>query len=353
MPTASQTVAETQDTEFTVTFGGTVCRRHELPFHCSASSGPPFAELPPPQASQNVSDAQDTVWSWTNVEPGGLGVCCRCQEVPFHAAASVTVRPPIVAVPTASQNRGDVQDTWSRLAEKAPSGTGNRCDAQPCPFHTCAMLTWPKARLYDPTAAQKPAAGQDTPCRSGVTEAAVSSAGLGVCCRCQAVPFHRSARVTVIPTGLRSFPTAVHALADEHETDSSCPPGSVAFAECWILQAGPAAGAALAASAPVTPVTPAMVMNAVSEQAASPAPARVRALGLHLCIGSPMWSYSRRGLGSLSHRVLSRQSPVSMNVCWVWPGLSVTPAAVQAPAAPQDTPLRRFCPAKGWSGGNC
>jgi len=36
------------------------------------------------------------------------------------------------------------------------------------------------------------------------TEPDVSSAGLGVCCRCQAAPFHRSARATPLPHGATS-----------------------------------------------------------------------------------------------------------------------------------------------------
>jgi hypothetical protein len=64
----------------------------------------------------------------------------------------------------------------------------------------------------------------------------VSPAGLGVDCRCQLVPFHRSARVTRMPEVLTSVPTAVHAVEAEQETDSMLPPVTVAFGEFAIVQ---------------------------------------------------------------------------------------------------------------------
>src|SRR5580704_8620612 len=92
-PTASQNFAEAQDTEFTVASEGTGCSCHELPFHCSATVGPGLPALPLPQASQNVGDAHDTVLSCSKKAPAGLGVGCRLHDVPFQAAASVTLAP--------------------------------------------------------------------------------------------------------------------------------------------------------------------------------------------------------------------------------------------------------------------
>src|SRR5262249_53493377 len=160
----------------------------------------------------------ETVLSWSNAAFDGLGVCCRCHEVPFQVAASVTSPTDPEPKPTASQNWAEIHDTWFSPTELSPTGTGNRCIFQPRPLHTSASVNEIPSR-YEPTAMQKSAAGQDTPSRFGSTDPAVSTAGSGVCCRCQVVPFHRSARVTVIPAGLRSCPTAVHALADEQETD--------------------------------------------------------------------------------------------------------------------------------------
>src|SRR5262249_27443918 len=109
---------------------------------------------------------------------------------------------------------------------------------------------------------------------------------------------------------------------DEHDTDSSCPPGTVAFGERWSFQTGADA---------IAPPAPLTVRKAVSAQAASPAPARVSALWRpHLCMASPV-------------RVV--QSPVSTRGAGVWPGSVVPPTAVQVPLAPQDTPVRLFCPA--------
>ena len=73
-------------------------------------------------------------------------------------------------------------------------------------------------------------------------------------------------------------PTAVHALADEQETDSSCPPGTVALGDFLICHAGATAapaGAAAADAAPADAATAASAgaatIKAVSAQATRPA----------------------------------------------------------------------------------
>lgn len=85
----------------------------------------------------------------------------------------------------------------------------------------------------------------------------MSSAGFGVGCRFQDLPFHRSASVTLRPSASRSLPTAVHALAEEQETDSIRPPGTVLSGELATCQAGAAAGVA--------------ATTAVEEQVSAPA----------------------------------------------------------------------------------
>src|SRR5579859_3543907 len=57
----------------------------------------------------------------------------------------------------------------------------------------------------------------------------VSIGGFGVRWRRVTAWFHRSAKVTLIPEVLRYVPTAVHAAAAEHETDSSFPPNGTTW----------------------------------------------------------------------------------------------------------------------------
>jgi hypothetical protein len=108
------------------------------------------------------------------------------------------------------------------------------------------MLAWRNPDWYSPTASQKPDVGQDTPSRVGATVGVVSPVGFGVGCRCQVVPSHLSAKVTLIPEGLRLVPTAVHVVGSEQEIDSIFPPDSVTFGDCAIVQAGLAACAPIA-----------------------------------------------------------------------------------------------------------
>jgi hypothetical protein len=111
----------------------------------------------------------------------------------------------------------------------------------------------------------------------GESAGTVSAAGLGVACTRQDVPSQRSAKVMVTPEVLRSLPTAVHALAAEQATDLSCPPGTVALGELWMLQLGCAAVAAGVAEAAVAG---AATMNAAMVQpakiAAKPPPTFIR-----------------------------------------------------------------------------
>ena len=72
----------TQDTDVSVT--GTVSSFHLVPFQCSANV--------PPMAMQLLAAVQSTLVSATELVglPGGLGVLCTVQLVPFHRSASVT-----------------------------------------------------------------------------------------------------------------------------------------------------------------------------------------------------------------------------------------------------------------------
>jgi hypothetical protein len=90
-------------------------------------------------------------------------------------------------------------------------------------------------------------AGQETPSSEGWPTGSVPPLGSGRFWTCQDAPFHRSARMPVAPDARVLTPTAVQALADEHEMPFSCPPGTVPFDEDTIFQAaGPAASAGAA-----------------------------------------------------------------------------------------------------------
>src|SRR5262245_51593770 len=98
----------------------------------------------------------------------------------------------------------------------------------------------------------------------------VSLGGLGVGCRCQNVPFHLSANVTLTPEVLRLVPTAVQALAAEHDTALSCPPGTVALGDFRIFHAGWMRSGAPTRTASAGPAG-ATTATAVSAHAARPA----------------------------------------------------------------------------------
>jgi hypothetical protein len=139
-------------------------------------------------------------------------------------------------VPTASQNRADVQEIWLKKADVEPPGTGKCCRAQALPFQLSARVIPAEPTEYPPTASQKVPVGQDTPNNCGELAGTVFLGSFGVGCARQKVPFHLSARVTFSPLVPRLVPTAVHASAAEQETDPSSPPGTVALGGFWICQ---------------------------------------------------------------------------------------------------------------------
>jgi hypothetical protein len=98
------------------------------------------------------------------------------------------------------------------------------------------MATVTVVTPYQPTAAQKFAAGQDTPSSSGEPTGTVPG-GFAALCTCQDLPFHRSAKLTGSPEVPTVVPTAVHASAAEQETDLSWPPPIGAFGEFLIVHA--------------------------------------------------------------------------------------------------------------------
>ena len=124
---------------------GKGCALQEVPFHTAA----PALE---PTASQKLADTQDT-----EAKPREPGMVCAVQDVPFHSHAPA----PSVAElkPTASQKFAETHDTpdmAARVPLAAWTGSGVVWIFQEVPFHSSARLTeFPESSPWEPTASQK------------------------------------------------------------------------------------------------------------------------------------------------------------------------------------------------------
>ncbi len=157
------------------------------------------------------ADVHDTAFSMAPNAVAGLRMRCKAHRRPFHRWASTRRS----TVPTAAHRRAVVHDIAARPLSGVPTGLpGVRWMAQAVPFHRSASVTMvPRARCTKPpTAVHAPAELQDT-------AASTAAAGRGVRWTAQAVPFHRSASAPRV-----SPPTAAHAIADAHDTPASEPP---------------------------------------------------------------------------------------------------------------------------------
>jgi hypothetical protein len=89
-----------------------------------------------------VAELHDTAYRKLEMAPDGLGVVCTVQEVPFHTSANVMSAPELFWYdPTAVQAVAEVHDTASSPLPVAPGGLGVVCTAQEVPFHTSANVT--------------------------------------------------------------------------------------------------------------------------------------------------------------------------------------------------------------------
>jgi hypothetical protein len=254
---------------------------------------------------------------------GGLGVGWMVQFVPFHRSASVPMGLPALSVwaPTAVQNEGEVQDTPARKLPAAPVGVGTGRICHRVPSHRSATSPVGKPELSKdvPTAMQNVLAVQETPNRA----VPGAPAGLGVGWMVQFVPFHCSARVAVgLPKLSVRAPTAVHAMADVHDTAAREPPPA-GFGVCWMRQVVPSHRSA---SGPFADVPVAVQ----AEAAVQDTPARTldaAPVGL--------------GVGWMVHWVPFHCSARARKVPEL---LMEYPAAAQAEEAGQATPSRKFGP---------
>lgn len=131
--------------------------------------------------------------------------------LPFQWSATVTGIAVTTDHPAASHEVAVGQDTPSRRPSVEPWGSGAGCVLHFLPFHCIASTASWKLRVGRvPTAVQSEDAGHDTPNRTPAP---------GVTCLCHRPAVHRSASVKAAVL-VWDEPTAVHCLADEHETES-------------------------------------------------------------------------------------------------------------------------------------
>src|SRR5215813_12552050 len=135
-PTASQNVAETHDMARSVSLGGpnwllwrgVDCSAHDVPFHISARLALlPALSVCDPTASQKLADVQDTELSELSVAPLGSAACWRCQARPFQFSANAFWWLAVVLAwysPEASHEAAAVHDTPVRIVPAAAAGLG-------------------------------------------------------------------------------------------------------------------------------------------------------------------------------------------------------------------------------------
>ena len=127
-PTATQTVADVQDTPLSVFSSAELSSgegwiRHRLPFQRSTNV-PSSAS---PTAVQAVDELQDTLLSSVEVLPTRRGVCSIAQRLPSHLSASglaSSSNGPPSLMPTAMQSVSDTHETPLRNALAAHVGVG-------------------------------------------------------------------------------------------------------------------------------------------------------------------------------------------------------------------------------------
>ena len=181
----------------------------------------------------------------------GLGVAWIAQVVPFHRSAKV----PAFEPPTAMHAEAEEQETPNK-SPPPEEGLGVAWMDHLVPSHRSArVMSVPEWVNALPTATQAEAGVQST----AFSALLGAPAGFGVDSTLQLVPFHRSARVTVVPKRLVSSPTAVHEEELAQDTPASWPVLARGLGLGTIDHPGPetAAGGASEDRTPVWPLVPA------------------------------------------------------------------------------------------------
>jgi hypothetical protein len=162
--------------------------------------------------------------------PVGLGAACVLQATPFQAIASgwlISDRPPLVNAPTAVHAAAEAQETPFSWLDPGP-GFGTLWSAQAAPFQRSASGATPAATMTWPTAVQATAEVHDTAARDPPPGTApVGRPGVGRIV--QLTPFQRSASGPPRPD-----PTAMHDDGAVHATPfSSLPELPATAAALW------------------------------------------------------------------------------------------------------------------------
>jgi hypothetical protein len=125
-----------------------------------------------PAVSHEDADRQATALNWLSAAPEGLGVDWMLQVLPFHTSARISVTPPLLDEPTASQNKVDVHEM---PASCPPPGSGMLTIAQ-VPLARISARRWLSVA---PTAMHQVPDGQDTALKPHTD--APEGAGVGFC----------------------------------------------------------------------------------------------------------------------------------------------------------------------------
>jgi hypothetical protein len=137
---------------------------HDVPFHISARLTTAATVMYEPTAMQKLSDTQDTPDSELSPDVDGIGTGIEDQVLPFHDWAIAAGRPvPEACCPTATHQRGDVQETPSSELSTAALGLGVGTTVHADASRTSASAaTPPRLLVWLPTATQKSVPAQDT-----------------------------------------------------------------------------------------------------------------------------------------------------------------------------------------------
>jgi hypothetical protein len=191
-----------------------------VPFHRSARLTPvPELLISNPTVSQAEGEAQSTPNRALACAPVGLGVGCVTHLDPFHRSARV----PELDPPVETQTEDEGQATAKRAPPPA-RGLGVGWIIHFVPFRRSARVPAFEA----PTAVQAEAEEQETP-----NNIPPPAEGLGVAWMDHRVPFHRSARVMSVPEWVTALPTATQSEDDVQSTALS-----VLLAAPWGLGVG-------------------------------------------------------------------------------------------------------------------
>jgi hypothetical protein len=181
------------------------------------------------------------------------------------------------------QAEAEEQETPNKIPPPA-DGLGVAWMDHLVPSHRSArVIPVPERVIENPTASQAEDDGQST----AFSALLGAPAGLGVGSALQLVPFHRSARVTVVPSRWVSSPTAVHEEEPAQDTPASWPVRASRLGLGRIDHPGPEAAGdgASGARTPVRPLVPATApkadpadrVTASAPGAASPTPPAAKA----------------------------------------------------------------------------